>query len=170
MTDEELRAQVAAEKVSPAAAAEEPEKGADEEAAVAGGQQVLSPLSGAYLLVILGEPISEEHKAKMMEKLRKGNHHSAGSIFGDRGFTMIKVGAISPLQFQANLNFNPLLLFPACAHVVDRRRRRRRRPAGRRSLALRPSETYLSPPPPGTLSFHEQRRREGRLLSPPPSL
>ena len=43
----------------------------------------LSPLSGAYLLVILGEPISEEHKAKMMEKLRKGNCRSAASVFGD---------------------------------------------------------------------------------------
>ena len=40
--------------------------------AVAGGQQMLSPLSGAYLLVILGEPISEDHKEKMLEKLRKG--------------------------------------------------------------------------------------------------
>ena len=75
VNDEELRAQVgaAAEKVSSPAAVEEPEKGADEEAAVAGGQQVLSPLSGAYLLVILGEPLSEEHKGKMVEKLRKGN-------------------------------------------------------------------------------------------------
>ena len=44
----------------------------DETAAVAGGQQMLSPLSGAYLLVILGEPISEDHKEKMLEKLRKG--------------------------------------------------------------------------------------------------
>ena len=33
---------------------------------------MLSPLSGAYLLVILGEPISEDHKEKMLEKLRKG--------------------------------------------------------------------------------------------------
>ena len=44
----------------------------DEAAAVATGQQMLSPLSGAYLLVILGEPISEDHKEKMLEKLRKG--------------------------------------------------------------------------------------------------
>ena len=46
----------------------------DEAAAVAGGQQMLSPLSGAYLLVILGEPISEDHKDKMLGKLRKGTY------------------------------------------------------------------------------------------------
>ncbi len=33
---------------------------------------VLSPLSGAYLLIVLSEPISEEHKKKMLAKLRQG--------------------------------------------------------------------------------------------------
>ena len=39
---------------------------------VAEGGGVLSPLSGAYLLIILSEPISEEHKGKMIQKLRQG--------------------------------------------------------------------------------------------------
>ena len=70
-----------AEKGSAAEAVEKGDAEAEETAAVgasaddeavAGGQQMLSPLSGAYLLVILGEPISEDHKEKMLEKLRKG--------------------------------------------------------------------------------------------------
>ena len=36
------------------------------------GGGVLSPLSGAYLLVVLSEPMSEAHKAKMVQKLRQG--------------------------------------------------------------------------------------------------
>ena len=40
--------------------------------AVGEGGGVLSPLSGAYLLVVLGEPISEDHKAKIVAKLRQG--------------------------------------------------------------------------------------------------
>ena len=87
-----------AEKGSAAEAAEKGDAEAEETAAVgaaaddeavAGGQQMLSPLSGAYLLVILGEPISEDHKEKMLEKLRKGMYvhrlHFA--------FACLKVGA-----------------------------------------------------------------------------
>lgn len=40
--------------------------------AVAEGGGVLSPLSGAYLLIVLAEPISEKHKDKMLQKLRQG--------------------------------------------------------------------------------------------------
>lgn len=39
---------------------------------VAEGGGVLSPLSGAYLLIVLAEPISEQHKDKMLQKLRQG--------------------------------------------------------------------------------------------------
>jgi len=39
---------------------------------VAEGGGVLSPLSGAYLLIVLAEPISEKHKEKMLQKLRQG--------------------------------------------------------------------------------------------------
>ena len=39
---------------------------------VAEGGGALSPLSGAYLLIVLAEPISEKHKVKMMQKLRQG--------------------------------------------------------------------------------------------------
>ena len=40
--------------------------------AVAEGGGVLSPLSGAYLLIILSEPMSDQHKSKMIQKLRQG--------------------------------------------------------------------------------------------------
>ena len=36
------------------------------------GGGALSPLSGAYLLVVLSEPMSEAHKVKMVQKLRQG--------------------------------------------------------------------------------------------------
>ena len=39
---------------------------------VAEGGGVLSPLSGAYLLVILSEPMSDQHKSRMIQKLRQG--------------------------------------------------------------------------------------------------
>ncbi len=39
---------------------------------VAEGGGLLSPLSGAYLLIVLSEPMSEEHKDKMLQKLRQG--------------------------------------------------------------------------------------------------
>ena len=39
---------------------------------VAEGGGVLSPLSGAYLLIILSEPMSDQHKSKMIQKLRQG--------------------------------------------------------------------------------------------------
>lgn len=39
---------------------------------VAEGGGPLSPLSGAYLLIILSEPISDEHKAKMLQKVKQG--------------------------------------------------------------------------------------------------
>ncbi len=41
-------------------------------AAHGGAAAPLSPLSGAYLLVVLGEPISEEHKGTMLQKLGQG--------------------------------------------------------------------------------------------------
>ena len=39
------------------------------------GGGALSPLSGAYLLVVLSEPLSEAHKTKMVQKLRQGNQN-----------------------------------------------------------------------------------------------
>ena len=39
---------------------------------VAEGGGVLSPLSGAYLLIVLSEPMSDQHKSKMIQKLRQG--------------------------------------------------------------------------------------------------
>ena len=32
----------------------------------------LSPLSGAYLLIVVGEPFSEEHKKLILQKLQQG--------------------------------------------------------------------------------------------------
>ena len=40
------------------------------------GGGALSPLSGAYLLVVLSEPLSEAHKTRMVQKLRQGNLES----------------------------------------------------------------------------------------------
>ena len=48
----------------------------DENQQQSGSGPVLSPLSGAYLLIILGEPISEQHKGKMLQKLRQGSYQS----------------------------------------------------------------------------------------------
>ena len=45
------------------------------------GGGALSPLSGAYLLVVLSEPLSEAHKTRMVQKLRQGNHNSIGKHF-----------------------------------------------------------------------------------------
>ncbi len=36
------------------------------------GNGALSPLSGAYLLIVLAKPMSESHKTKMLQKLRQG--------------------------------------------------------------------------------------------------
>ena len=41
------------------------------------GGGALSPLSGAYLLVVLSEPLSEAHKTRMVQKLRQGNVKAA---------------------------------------------------------------------------------------------
>lgn len=41
-----------------------------------GGEGVLSPLSGAYLLIVLSEPISEEHKTKIIGKLKQGKNRN----------------------------------------------------------------------------------------------
>lgn len=35
-----------------------------------------SPLTGSYLLIILGEPHSQEHKDIILQRLLKGNHFS----------------------------------------------------------------------------------------------
>jgi hypothetical protein len=63
-------------EVEAAAAAATPPPGSTEalagSVACGAGGGALSPLSGAYLLIVLGEPISEEHKEKMMLKLRQG--------------------------------------------------------------------------------------------------
>jgi hypothetical protein len=32
----------------------------------------LSPLSGAYLLIVVGEPFSEEHKQLILQKIQQG--------------------------------------------------------------------------------------------------
>ena len=34
----------------------------------------LSPLSGAYLLVIVGEPFSDDHKKLILDKIHQGRH------------------------------------------------------------------------------------------------
>ena len=36
----------------------------------------LSPLSGAYLLIVVGEPFSEEHKKLILQKLQQGKRGS----------------------------------------------------------------------------------------------
>ncbi len=54
---------------------------------VAEGGGVLSPLSGAYLLIILAEPMSEQHKDKMLQKLRQGMRFL---FFNQRESTFIK--------------------------------------------------------------------------------
>lgn len=36
----------------------------------------LSPLSGAYLLIVLSEPMSAQHKTKMIQKLRQGKQQT----------------------------------------------------------------------------------------------
>ena len=66
---------------------------------------MLSPLSGAYLLVILGEPISEDHKEKMLEKLRKGKYAYVHRLHFT--FPVSRLVHGSPLQFQSGINFNP---------------------------------------------------------------
>ena len=77
--------------------------GAAADDAVAGGQQMLSPLSGAYLLVILGEPISEDHKEKMLEKLRKGKYVHRLHVFH---ISSVKVGAwMFPAAISARYQF-----------------------------------------------------------------
>lgn len=47
---------------------------------VAEGGGVLSPLSGAYLLIVLAEPISEKHKVKMLQKLRQGKNLASWAV------------------------------------------------------------------------------------------
>ena len=44
----------------------------DPQPAPAAPQQQLSPLSGAYLLIVVGEPFSEEHKKLILQKLQQG--------------------------------------------------------------------------------------------------
>ena len=52
------------------------------------GGGALSPLSGAYLLVVLSEPMSESHKKSMIQKLRQGkiilSHYKSLRNFGLR--------------------------------------------------------------------------------------
>lgn len=45
------------------------------------GANVLSPLSGAYLLVVLGEPMSQEHKDRMMAMLKEGKYNNRIVLF-----------------------------------------------------------------------------------------
>ena len=54
------------------------------------GGGALSPLSGAYLLVVLSEPMSESHKKSMVQKLRQGkilfwNIFSCGLFSWEKG-------------------------------------------------------------------------------------
>lgn len=42
-----------------------------------------SPLTGCYLLIILGEPHSLEHKDIILQRLLKGNFHEMTSLFGN---------------------------------------------------------------------------------------
>ena len=61
---------------------------------VAEGGGVLSPLSGAYLLIVLSEPMSDQHKSKMIQKLRQGkqfiqNHYRiffVNRLYGYKSF------------------------------------------------------------------------------------
>ncbi len=55
------------------------DEAATSSAAAAAG--TLSPLTGAYLLVVLGEPLSEEHKAKMLNKLTQGMNGAYAYMF-----------------------------------------------------------------------------------------
>ena len=103
---EEVDAEVAkAEAAAPAAAPDEAD--AAEVTAAAAGQQMLSPLSGAYLLVILGEPISEDHKEKMLEKLRKGMYSVCllSSLVHISSSHLSRLVHVLPLQFEGRDEF-----------------------------------------------------------------
>ena len=63
---------------------------ADPPAAVAQGPvmaasvpQQLSPLSGAYLLCVIGEPFSDEHKKLILQKLHQGKRSPAAAVVGE---------------------------------------------------------------------------------------
>ena len=45
--------------------------------AVVGAPPQLSPLSGAYLLLVVGEPFSEEHKKLILQKIQQGRNRAA---------------------------------------------------------------------------------------------
>merc|ERR1712110_1244123 len=47
----------------------------------------LSPLSGAYLLIVVGEPFSEEHKKLILQKLQQG------LLTWSRGATLVDIEA-----------------------------------------------------------------------------
>ena len=93
---------------------------------------MLSPLSGAYLLVILGEPISEDHKEKMLEKLRKGMYTCSflshmhfhllfriSHLISSISLYLSRLVHVFALQFQAHLNFNPPSLGRRMPHSCD---------------------------------------------------
>lgn len=40
-----------------------------------------SPLTGCYLLIILGEPHSQQHKDIILQRLLKGNSQFIGGVF-----------------------------------------------------------------------------------------
>ena len=62
-----------AEAVAEAADSAPPEVASSEvNLPVGEGGGALSPLSGAYLLVVLSEPMSESHKKSMIQKLKQG--------------------------------------------------------------------------------------------------
>ena len=42
----------------------------------------LSPLSGAYLLIVVGEPFSEEHKKLILQKLQQGKQRETSEARG----------------------------------------------------------------------------------------
>ena len=58
----------------------------------------LSPLSGAYLLIVVGEPFSEEHKKLILQKLQQGRKWSRTGRVGLPG----SLQSCSPLSSNAS--------------------------------------------------------------------
>ncbi len=50
----------------------------------------LSPLSGAYLLIVVGEPFSEEHKQLILNKIRQGRSVVIGKNIREESQYLLK--------------------------------------------------------------------------------
>jgi hypothetical protein len=50
----------------------------------------LSPLSGAYLLIVVGEPFSEEHKQLILNKIRQGRSIVIGKNIREESLYLLK--------------------------------------------------------------------------------